>query len=218
MRYPASEKLKIIRLVEQSHLPVNKTLAQLGIAKTTLYHWYDRYQAFGEVVPQNRRPNPGRVWNRIPHDIRDQVVELALEEPDLSPRELAIRFTDTKRHYISETSAFRILKERDLVTSPAFVVIKAADESRDKTTRPNELWQPDFTYLKVTGRSWYYLSTILDDYSRYVVVWRLYTTIKARDITDTLEDALAASGCDVATVVHKPRLLSDDAHRVSVVI
>ena len=90
------------------------------------------------------------------------------------------------------------------------MVIKAADEFRDKTTRPNELWQTDFTYLKVTGWGWYYLSTILDDYSRYVVAWRLCTTMKAEDVTDTLEDALVASGCDAATVVHKPRLLSDN--------
>lgn len=210
MRYPASEKLEIIRLVEQSHLPVKKTLAQLGIPKTTFYRWYERYQAFGEVGLEDCRPHPGRVWNRIPDDIRDQVVELALDEPELSPRELAVRFTDTKRHYISEASAYRILKERDLITSPAFVVIKAADEFRDKTTRPNELWQTDFTYLKVTGWGWYYLSTILDDYSRYVVAWRLCTTMKAEDVTDTLQDALVASGCDAATVVHKPRLLSDN--------
>ena len=139
MRYPASKKLEIICLVEQSQLPVKKTLGQLGIRKTTFYRWYERYQVFGQVGLEDRRPHPSRVWNRIPDDIRDQVVELALDEPELSPRELAVRFTDTKRHYISEASAYRILKERDLITSPAFVVIKAADEFRDKTTRPNEL-------------------------------------------------------------------------------
>ena len=210
MRYPASEKLEIIRLVEQSHVPVTKTLTQLGIPKTTFYRWYDRYQAFGEAGLEDRRPHPGRVWNRIPDDVREEVVELALDEPELSPRELAVRFTDEKKHYISEASAYRILKERDLVTSPAFVVVKAADEFRDKTTRPNELWQTDFTYLKILGWGWYYLSTILDDYSRYVVAWRLCTTMKAADVTATLEDALAASGCDAAAVMHKPRLLSDN--------
>ena len=136
----ASEKLEIIRLVEQSHLPVKTTLAQLGIPKTIFHRWYDSYQAFGSAGLEDRRPHPGRVWNRIPDDVREEVVELALDEPDLSPRELAVRFTDTKKHYMSEASVYRILKERDLITSPAFVVIKAADEFRDKTTRPNELW------------------------------------------------------------------------------
>ena len=117
---------------------------------------------------EDRRPHPGRVWNRIPDDVREEVVNLALDEPDLSPRELAVRFTDEKKHYISEASAYRILKERDLITSPAFVVVKAADEFRDKTTRPNELWRTDFTYLKIIGWGWCCLSTILDDYNRYV--------------------------------------------------
>ena len=102
------------------------------------------------------------------------------------------------------------LKAQDLITSPAFNVIKASDEFHEKTTRPNELWQTDFTYLKVVGWGWFYLSTILDDYSRYIVAWKLCTTMKASDVTDTLELALEASGCSSATVRHKPRLLSDN--------
>ena len=210
MRYPASEKLEIIRLVEQSHLPAKQTLAKLGIPKTTFYRWYDRYQRFGEAGLEDRSPHPGRVWNRIPDVIRKQIVDLALEEPELSPRELAVRFTDTEKHFVSEASVYRILKAHDLITSPAFVVIKAADEFKDKTTAINQLWQTDFTYLKVTGWGWYYLSTILDDYSRYIVAWKLCTNMKAGDVTDTLELALQASGCDHVAVRHKPRLLSDN--------
>ena len=89
-------------------------------------------------------------------------------------------------------------------------MIRAADEFRDKTSRPNELWQTDFTYLKVIGWGWFYLSTILDDYSRYIIAWKLCKTMKAADVTDTLELALVASGCDNAAVVQKPRLLSDN--------
>jgi len=123
---------------------------------------------------------------------------------------LAVRFTDTKRYFVSETSVYRILKAHDLITSPAFVVIKAADAFRDKTTAPNQLWQTDFTYLKVTGWGWFYLSTILDDYSRYIIAWKLCITVKAGDVTATLKLALDASGCDRANVTHKPRLLSDN--------
>ena len=210
MRYPASEKLEIIRFVEQSHLSARRTLANLGIAKTTFYRWYDRYLAFGETGLDDRTSGPGRVWNRIPDDVRGEIVDLALEEPELSPRELAVRFTDTKGYFVSETSVYRILKAHDLITSPAFVVIKAADEFRDKTTAPNQLWQTDFTYLKVIGWGWFYLSTILDDYSRYIIAWKLCITMKADDVTKTLKLALEASGCDGANVVHKPRLLSDN--------
>lgn len=47
MRYPASEKLEIIRLVEQSHLPVRRTLEKLGIQPARFYRWYDRFQTGG---------------------------------------------------------------------------------------------------------------------------------------------------------------------------
>ena len=210
MRYPASEKLEIIRLVERSHLPVRRTLDKLGIPSTTFYRWYERYRAFAEAGLEDRTSGPGRVWNRIPDDVRRQIVDLALDEPELSPRELAVTFTDTRGYFVSEASVYRLLKAHDLITSPAFVVIKAADEFRDKTTVPNQLWQTDFTYLKVIGWGWFYLSTILDDFSRYIIAWKLCTTMRADDVTETLMLALEASGCNRAEVVHKPRLLSDN--------
>ena len=210
MRYPSSEKLEIIRLVERSHLPIKRTLDKLGIPRTTFHRWYERYQSGGPEALEDRPTRPSHVWNRIPDEVRARIVELALDEPELSPRELAVRFTDTEGYFVSESSVYRLLKAHDLITSPAFVVIKAADEFRDKTTAPNQLWQTDFTYLKVIGWGWFYLSTILDDYSRYIIAFKLCTTMKAEDVTDTLELALQASGCDQANVVHKPRLLSDN--------
>ena len=210
MRYPASEKLEIIRLVERSHLSVKQTLDKLGVPRTTFYRWYDRYLIGGSSALEDRSPQPSRVWNRIPDDIRRRIVDLALDVPELSPRELAVRFTDTENYFVSEASVYRLLKSLDLITSPAFIVIKAANEFKDKTTAINQLWQTDFTYLKVIGWGWMYLSTILDDYSRYIIAWKLCTTMKTSDVTETLDLALQASGCDQAHVVHKPRLLSDN--------
>lgn len=210
MRYPASEKLEIIRLVKKSHLSVRHTLEKLGIPRTTFYRWVELFQTGGPNALEDKSPMPSRVWNRIPDDIRGQLVKLALKEPELSPRELAVRFTDTENYFVSEASVYRLLKAHDLITSPAFIVIKAADEFRDKTTAPNQLWQTDFTYLKIIGWGWLYLSTILDDYSRYIISWKLCTTMKTSDVTDTLELALQASGCDQVKVKHKPRLLSDN--------
>jgi len=210
MRYPAAEKLEVIRLVEQSHLPVRRTLRHLGIPPATFYRWYDRYQAGGPEALEDRPSRPDRVWNRIPDAVRDRIVDLALAEPERSPRELAVRFTDTEGYFVSEASVYRLLKAHDLITGPAFVVVKAADEFHTKTTAPNQLWQTDFTYLKVTGWGWFYLSTVLDDFSRYVVAWRLCTGMAASDVTETLELALKASGCSTARVRHRPRLLSDN--------
>jgi len=148
MRYSASEKAEIIRLVGQSALPVKRTLEKLGIPRATFYRWYDRYQSGGPEALDDRSPRPNRVWNRIPDDIRERIVQLALDEPALSPRELAVRFTDTEKYFVSEASVYRLLKAHDLIANPAFIVMKAADEFKDKTTAPNELWQTDFSYLK----------------------------------------------------------------------
>ena len=186
MRYPASEKLEIIQLVEQSHLPVRRALEQIGIPRSTFYRWCDLYRTGGPEALDDCSPQPDRVWNRIPDDVRARVVTLALDKPEFSPRELAVRFTDVERYFVSEASVYRLLKALDLITSPAFIVMKAADEFKDKTTAPNQLWQSDFTYLKVTGWGWFYLSTVLDDFSRYIVAWKLCTTMKAEDVTDTL--------------------------------
>jgi putative transposase len=210
MRYPASEKLEIIQLVEQSHLPVRATLDKLGITRSTFYRWYDAYSRGGPEALADRPSRPSRVWNRLPTEVRDQIVALALEEPELSPRELAVRFTDERRYFVSEATVYRLLKAQDLITSPAYIVVKAADEFRDKTTAPNQLWQTDFTYLKVVGWGWYYLSTVLDDFSRYIVAWKLCTTMQASDVTATLDLALTAAGLDQVQVVHRPRLLSDN--------
>ena len=126
MRYPAAEKLEIIRLVEQSHLPVRRVLEQIGIPRSTFYRWCDLYQTGGPEALDDRSPRPDRVWNRIPDDVRARIVTLALDEPELSPRELAVRFTDAERYFVSEASVYRLLKAHDLITSPAFI----GDEGR----------------------------------------------------------------------------------------
>jgi putative transposase len=210
MRYSASEKLEIIRTVETSTLPVRRTLAQIGIPKSTFYAWLDRYAAGGLEALQDRKARPERVWNRIPDKVRQKVIAHALEQSELSPREVAVSFTDREQTFISEASVYRLLKAEGLITSPAFIVMKAADTFANPTTAPNQLWQTDFTYLKVTGWGWYYLSSVLDDFSRYIIAWKLCTTMAAADVTATLDRALQASGLDRLSVNQRPRLLSDN--------
>jgi transposase InsO family protein len=182
----------------------------LGIPRATFYRWCAQYQTGGPEALEDKPSRPDRVWNRIPDAVRTRLIEMALAEPDLSPRELAVRFTEQGRYFVSEASVYRLLKAHDLITSPAFIVVKAADEFHTKTTAPNQLWQTDFTYLKVIGWGWFYLSTVLDDFSRYIIAWKLCATMAADDVTATLELALAASGCEQARIRHRPRLLSDN--------
>ena len=193
MRYSASEKFEIIELVEQSSLSIRRTLAPIGIPRSTFYDWYSRYQEGGIEALEDGKPRPQRVWNKIPDAIGTAIVNLALEEPDLSPRELAVNFTDTKGSFVSEATVYRLLKDHGLITSPAFILMKAADRFANPTTAPNQLWQTDFT-----------------DFSRYILAWKLCTTMSATDVSDTLQVALQASGLDQVKVLHRPRLLSDN--------
>ena len=210
MRYAAAEKLEIIQLVERSSLPIRRTLAQLGLPKSTFYAWYRNYLDGGPAALGDRKPTPRQVWNKVPAEIVEALVELALDRPAHSPRELATAFTDQQGYFVSESTVYRLLKARDLITSPAFILMQAADHFSQPTTAINQLWQTDFTYLKVIGWGCFYLSTVLDDYSRYILAWKLCTTMTATDVSDTLELALESSGLDQAPAQRRPRLLSDN--------
>ena len=131
-----------------------------------------------------------RQWNSIPQDQKNLVVILALEFPHLSSRELAFKLTDEQQIFMSESSVYRILKERGLITAPAHIFITAADEFSKKTAFVNQMWQTDFTYFKILGWGWYYLSTVLDDYSRYIVHWELCKGMKVEDVKRTVDRAI----------------------------
>lgn len=210
MRYSASEKHEILQLVEHSHLSVRQTLRKLGISKSTYYNWLKRYYEQGVEGLEDKKPTALSSWNRIPDQHRDALVELALEETTFSPRELAVRYTDENRYFLSESSAYRVLKAHDLITSPAYILMEAADKFQQPTVRVNQLWQTDFTYFKVIDWGWYYLSTVLDDYSRFIIAWKLCTSMTASDVEDTLDLALQASGAQQVSIKHRPRLLSDN--------
>lgn len=135
MRYAQAEKMEIIRIVEESQLPVKRTLEELDINRSTFYDWYRRYLEDGYEGLANQRPTPGRFWNKIPVNIKEQIVNMALEYPEKSPRELAWYVTDTQGYYISESSVYRILKAYDLITSPAYIVLSARDKFPHQTRR-----------------------------------------------------------------------------------
>jgi transposase InsO family protein len=210
VRHTAAEKAECIRLVEGSDQSVRRTLRELGLNRSTFYAWYRRYAQRGQAGLAPPATAARRHWNRIPPRVRQQVVEVALADPARSPRELAWHITDREGHFLSESSVYRILKAADLITSPAYVVLSAAKTFAHPTHRPNELWQTDFTYLHVVGWGWYYLSTVLDDYSRVILAWTLRTSMQASDVTVTLDLARAKTGVDRVRVVQRPRLLSDN--------
>jgi putative transposase len=206
MRITPSEKQEIIRLVERSELGVNRTLKELGIHKSTFYKWYRIYVEKGidGLLPQKRTR---RQWNSIPEPQKQLVVDVAMDHPVLSPRELSVKITDEQKIFISESSVYRILKEKGLITTPAYVLMSASNEFKNKTQFVHELWQTDFTYFKILGWGWYYLSTILDDYSRYIIHWELCKTMKVEDVQRCVEKALTIAGLQNG---QRPKLLSDN--------
>ena len=210
MRYSVAEKREIIRLVEGSDLGVRRTLEELDVPRSSFYRWYQCYQQRGAVGLADPLRQQRRFWNRIPEAEREKVVERALAKPELSPREIAWQITDCEGYFISESSVYRILKAFDLVTSPAYVLITAKDRFDHPSRRVNELWQSDFTYFKVVGWGWYYLLTVLDDYSRYLVGWKLFTGMSTSDVEEVLDEAIEKTGVEQVEVRHRPRLLTDN--------
>jgi putative transposase len=210
MRYSQAEKMEIIHLVEQSSLSIRKTLKELDVPSSSFYRWYQKYQEDGYDGLADKRPKARRFWNRIPEEVKEQVVDLALSNPEKSCRQLAWEFVDQEQYFLSESSVYRILKGYDLVQSPLFEMIGAKEKFEKPTQEVNELWQTDFTQFRVVNWGWYYLSTVLDDHSRYILAWKLSTTMGVADVKETLEMALKHSGLSQARVRHQPRLLSDN--------
>jgi transposase InsO family protein len=207
MRRSASEKLEIIRIVEGSELGVQRTLEELGINRSTFYEWYRKYLESGFEGLKPKVSQRKSFWNKIPDKQRNEVVEVALDQTALSPRELAYHITDKHGWFISESSVYRILKGRGLITSPAWILMQAADEFKDKTTYVHQQWQTDFTYFKIIGWGWYYLSTVMDDFSRYIITWDLCNNMETDDAKQSLDVAILETGVREDEM---PRLLTDN--------
>src|SRR5215218_5581336 len=106
-----------------------------------------------------------------------------------------------------KSSVYRILKAKGLITSPTHILLSASNEFKDKTYFVHELWQTDFTYFKILGWGWYYLSTVLDDYSRFIVHWELCERMTSEDVQRTLDQAIEKAALSKQ---QRPKLLSDN--------
>lgn len=104
MRYSAAEKYEIIQLVQHLDLTVRQALAHLDIRRSTFYHWLKRYRDEGFDWQNDKPPAPGAAWNKIPLEHREAIIDLALDNTKLSPRELAVHYTDTQAYFVSESS------------------------------------------------------------------------------------------------------------------
>ena len=205
----AESKLEVLRAVQGAGLPVKQVLSQLGVARATYYRWRRSFRQRGQPGLHDRPPIHGRTWNQILPEERDKILEVALLFPDWSPRQASCHITDTAGFSVSESSVYRILKYEGLIHEVQQKTFPAGAEYRVKTTKPNQQWQTDATYLLVKNWGWYYLISVLDDFSRRILAWRLQSAMATGDFSDVIEDACGSVGLSSMPEMDRPRLVTD---------
>jgi putative transposase len=205
-----NDKMKFIRLIEGSDLNISTVLTKYDVPRSTYYRWRRKLRSMGIRGLQDNKPHRARTWNQLlPHQV-DKILEYATFYPELSCREISLYITDNDGFSVSESTVYRRLKERGLIREPQLKTFPASDEFRVKTTGPNQLWQLDATYLKVDRWGWFYLISVLDDYSRKILAWQLRAKMDSGAFSDVVELACEFTGIHNAPIKDRTKLLTDN--------
>lgn len=201
----AEEKAAILEKVESHPGPRRKILTELGVSKSTYYRWRAR-QREGSLDDRSSGIKP---WNALTPEEESQVLDVALEHTYLSSRQLAAWITDNLGFSVSESTVYRILRREGLVKSPE-MKLAAANEYHTKTTGPHQLWATDASYFRVAGWGFYYLVTVMDDFSRYILAWKLQRDMTSDSFIEVVPDAVDLTGMTDVPLDDRTRLLSDN--------
>ena len=201
----AKEKTQVLEKVEASPGSKRKVLSELGVSKSAYYRWRTRRRQ-GSL--EDRR-HPGPSWNRLSPLEESAVLEVALEQTDLSSRQLAAWITDNKGFSVSESAVYRLLKRQGLIKSPE-MKMAAGKEFHTKTTRPHQMWATDASYFRVSGWGFYYLVTVMDDFSRFILAWKLQRDMTSDSFIEVVQDAVDLTGMTDVPWEHRTKLLSDN--------
>ena len=204
------QKLNILRHVESSELPVRQSLARLEVPVSTYYRWRSNFRQFGIEGLRDKCASKTKGWNRLLPEERETILDVAEEDTELSSREVACLITDTKGFSVSESTVYRLLKRLNLVKPRDIKTFPAGPEYTFKTHRPNEQWQTDSTYILVKNWGWYYLISVLDDFSRRILAWRLRYCQDAGAFSEVIEDACDTTDMNDVPIDDRARLLSDN--------
>jgi putative transposase len=194
------EKTAVLYQLEGLSGRKRQALMALGIPKSNYYRWRQ-----GQSDSGNRK----RPWNRITPGEEDKVLAAARESPELSSRQLSAWITDNEGFAISESTVYRILRREGLVKRQE-TQLTAAKEYHTKTTRPHQMWASDTSYFRVVGWGYYYLVTVMDDYSRFILAWKLQRDMSANSLIEVIQEAVDATGMTEVPVEDRTRLLSDN--------
>ncbi len=208
--YTAEEKFEIIQIVGQSAVRATLTLKTLGILHCTYLNWIKKFNVGGLEALRHRNLGTSVRWNCVPDNICKQIIKMAIGEPNLGARLIALRFIDEHEYFISQAFVYRLMKKHGLIKVAKNIPTSASAEFKYKPNSVNELWQTDFTTFRIKGFGHYYLSTILDDFSRYIIAWKFCKKISTENAIETLELALRATNMNGDTVAASPKLLSDN--------
>jgi transposase InsO family protein len=200
------EKAAILSAVETMTKRKRRTLSELGIARSTYYRWRQWQRCNGLESHSGDR---GRPWNRITPEEEDKILAVARESPEFSSRQLATWITDNAGFTISESTVYRILRREGLVKRPE-VQLVAGKEYHTKTTRPHQMWATDASYFRVVGWGYYYMVTVMDDYSRFILAWKLQRDMSANSLIEVVQEAVDATGMTDVLVEDRTKLLSDN--------
>ena len=203
----AEGKAEIITLVNRSGLPRSRALAQLRLPRSTYYRWL-KWLSEGRLKDkQGGSPIP---WNKIRPEEETRILAQARVSPELSCRQLALTITDTNGVYLSESTVYRILKKAGLIKPVEIIGFKAAKEYRRKTKQPNELWTSDCCHLKVIDWGWYYLVSVMDDCSRFILAWDVKADMAGGSLEDVVQQAVDLTGMTDVPLEDRTVLLSDN--------
>lgn len=200
------EKMTLILAVEESGFKVIDALKRLDIPKSTYYRWRSKLKREGLIGLQDKRPVPKNQWNAITPIEEEVILKVAEKKPDLSSREISFSITDEEEFTVSESTVYRVLKREGLIRDTTIESFPAAKEYHSKPQSVNEQWQTDATYLHVEGWGWFYLISILDDYSRKIISWKIQNSMTAEDFIEVIDDACEKAGLDPDNM---PNLVSD---------
>jgi len=196
----AGDKAIILAQVENKSRGKRQALIALGVPKSSYYRW------------RQGQPDSGyrkRPWNRITPEEEDKVLAVARESPEFSSRQLAAWITDNEGFAVSESTVYRILRREGLVKRQE-TQLSAANEYHTKTTRPHQMWATDASYFRVVGWGYYYLVTVMDDYSRFILAWKLQKDMSATSLIEVVQEAVDATGMTDVPVEDRTKLLSDN--------
>jgi putative transposase len=205
----AQNKLEILRAVECSPVPVTEALIRLDLPAATYYRWRRKFRRQGRDGLADHSPYKGKVWNQLLPRERDKILEVSMLCPDLSPREVACHIADQAGFTASESTIYRVLKKAGWVKPKVAKTFPASSEYAVKTKAINQQWQTDATYLLAKGWGWYYLISVLDDFSHRILAWKLQAAMDAKAFSEVIELACEAAGLDQVPPEERPSLVSD---------